>query len=59
VTVSGIAVTGADSTNYTFNPTASATANITVRALLVTATGIDKVYNGTTTASVTLADNRL
>ena len=39
VTVDGIAVTGADAGNYTFNTTAAATADIAQRALTVTATG--------------------
>jgi uncharacterized repeat protein (TIGR03803 family) len=59
VGVSGIAIAGADAGNYTFNTTASTTANITARALTVTATGVDKVYDGATAAAVTLADNRL
>src|SRR5207245_2741517 len=59
ITVSGISVTGTDAANYTFNSTASATANITTRSLSVTATGSSKVYDGTTSATVTLTDNRL
>ncbi len=59
VTISGITVTGADSGNYTFNTTATDTANITKAALSVTATAVDKVYNGLTTAGVTLGDNRV
>jgi hypothetical protein len=59
VTVSGINVTGADAGNYTFNPTASATADVTPRALVVTATGQNKVYDGTTAATVTLSDDRI
>jgi predicted RNA-binding protein len=59
VTVSGITVTGADSGNYTFNTTASTSANITARALTVTVAGQNKVYDGTTAATVTLADNRI
>src|SRR5439155_731910 len=58
ISVSGIAVSGVDSGNYTFNNTASTTANITARSLSVTATGVNKVYDGTTSATVTLADNR-
>jgi|GEM_PF-321785 len=59
VTVTGISISGADAANYTFNTTASTTANITARPLTVTATGINKVYDGTTVASVTLATNKL
>jgi hypothetical protein len=59
VSVSGIAISGTDAGNYTFNPTASTTADITPRALAVSATGVSKVYEGTTAATVTLSDNRL
>jgi hypothetical protein len=59
VSVSGIGITGTDAGNYTFNTTASITANITARALTVTATGVNKVYDGTTAATVTLSDNRI
>ena len=59
VSVSGISVTGTDASNYTFNTTTTTTANITARALTVSATGVNKVYDGTTTATVTLSDNRV
>ena len=59
VNVIGIAVTGTDSGNYTANTTASTTANITQATLTVSATGVDKVYDGTTNATVTLSDNRI
>ena len=59
VSVAGISISGTDATNYTVNTTTTATANITQRALTVTATGINRVYDGTTTAYVTLADNRV
>src|SRR5690606_25909434 len=59
VSVTGIGISGTDAGNYTFNTTASATANITARALTVTATASDKVYDGTTAATVTLGDNRV
>src|SRR5205823_2602032 len=59
VSVSGISVSGTDAANYTFNSTASTTANITARSLSVTATGMNKVYDGTTSATVTLADDRV
>src|SRR6185503_4102199 len=35
------------------------TADITARSLTVSATGVNKVYNGSTTATVTLSDNRV
>ena len=59
INVSGIGLGGADATNYTFNTTASASADITARALTVTASGVDKVYDGNTAATVTLGDNRV
>jgi len=59
VTVSGISVTGTDSANYTWNASTTTTANITPTALVVSATGQNRVYNGTTTATVTLGDNRI
>src|SRR5207248_8079251 len=59
VSVTGISISGADAANYTANTTASTTADITARALTVSATGANKVYDGTTVASVTLSDNRV
>ena len=60
VSVTGISISGADASNYNLlNTTASASANITPRALLVSATGISKVYDGNATASVTLSDNKV
>jgi len=35
-----------------------AAADITARSLSVTATGVNKIYDGTTSATVSLADNR-
>ncbi|TAN70186.1 MAG: filamentous hemagglutinin N-terminal domain-containing protein, partial [Methylobacter sp.] len=51
--------TGADVNNYTITDQPSTTANITARGLTVTASGIDKIYDGSTAAAVTLNDNRL
>ncbi|MBY0578964.1 MAG: hypothetical protein K2P57_07960 [Burkholderiales bacterium] len=59
VSVTGITVTGTDAANYTFNTTANTSANITPAALTVTATGTNRVYNGLTSDTVTLADNRV
>src|SRR5262249_41210944 len=50
---------GTDASNYTANTTASTTADITLRSLSISATGQDKVYDATTNAIVTLADNRV
>src|SRR5207247_839579 len=59
VSVSGIAITGADAANYAANTTATTTANITARSLSVSASSVNKVYDGNTTATATLSDNRL
>src|SRR5437870_8005347 len=48
VSVVGIAVYTAESGKYTENTTASTTANITAKTLTVTATGVNRVYDGTT-----------
>ncbi|MEZ0262442.1 MAG: YDG domain-containing protein, partial [Alphaproteobacteria bacterium] len=58
VTVTGINLNGADAGNYTFNSTATTTANITPFALTVGATGVNRVYDGTVNATVTLTDDR-
>jgi hypothetical protein len=60
VSVSGIAISGPAAGNYTLvDTTATTTASITPRPLTVSATAQNKVYDGTTDASVTLSDNRL
>ncbi len=60
VSVSGIGVSGTDAGNYTLaSTTASTSANITVRTLTVSATGQNKVYDGTTTAGVTLSSDQV
>src|SRR5207247_3049951 len=59
VSVSGISISGTDAPNYTFNAAATTTADITPRGLTVSAHGINKVYDGTTTATVTLSDGRV
>src|SRR5207253_566592 len=59
VSVTGIAISGLDAGNYSANTTASATANITARSLTVSATGVNKVYDGTVAATVNLSDNRI
>src|SRR5205085_1974265 len=59
VSVSGISISGSDAANYTVNPTASTTADITARPLTVSATGVNKAYDGMTAATVTLADDKV
>ena len=58
VNVSGLTLSGAKSGNYTLTQPTT-TANITKRSLTVTATGVNKTYDGTTTATATLSDNRV
>jgi hypothetical protein len=59
VNVTGIAVTGVDAANYSANTTASTTADIAARTLTVSATCVNKVYDGTTATTVTLSDDRI
>ncbi|MBP1706632.1 MAG: hypothetical protein H6Q39_356, partial [Chloroflexi bacterium] len=59
VSVSGINVTGPDAGKYTWNTTASTTANISKRPLTIVAIGMNKVYDGTVAATVTFTDNRV
>ena len=60
VTVTGITISGPDAGNYTLAATTSTTtADIIARPLTITATAANKVYDGTTTASVIYGDNRL
>jgi hypothetical protein len=52
VTATGLSLSGADAANYQLASTsASTTADITARSLSISATGINKVYDGTTAAS--------
>jgi trimeric autotransporter adhesin len=59
VTLTGATLTGTDAGNYSLTSVGTQTADITAKPLTVTATGINKVFNGTTTATVTLASNAL
>ena len=54
VTVNGITGSGTDLGNYTFNNSAMTTANITPLAIIVSATGTNKVYDGNTADVVSL-----
>ena len=58
VDVSDISLSGSDADNYTWASTSSTTADIAKAALTVTASGVNKTYDGTSGASVNLADNR-
>ncbi len=59
VSVTGITISGLSAANYTVNTTAATTANITPATLIIDATGNNKAYDGTTTATVGLTDNRV
>jgi hypothetical protein len=59
VTLAGATLTGAKVGHYVLDSVSTAAANITARPLTVTATGINRVYNGTTAATVNLSDNRV
>jgi hypothetical protein len=59
VTLTGASLSGADAPNYVLDSVATTTANITPRALTVTATGVNKVYDGGISATVNLSDNRV
>ncbi len=58
VLISGLTLNGAAAGNY-FLTAPTASASITARDLTVTATGIEKVYDGTTVATVTLGTDAL
>jgi hypothetical protein len=60
VAISGLGLAGADAGNYVLaSSLASTTATITPAALTVSASGVNKVYDATTNAAVSLRDNRI
>jgi filamentous hemagglutinin family protein len=60
ISVAGISASGADAGNYVLSSNASSTsANITARTLNVSTTGVDKVYDGTTAATVTYGSDKV
>ena len=60
VSVTGISASGASTGNYLLAGTsATTTASVTPKTITVSATGIDKVYDGSTGASVTIAGSGL
>jgi len=59
VTVTGLALAGTNAGNYLLATPVTTTASITARSLTLTAKGVNKIYDGTTTATVTLTDNRV
>ena len=59
VTLAGATLIGADKDNYNLTSVGTTTANITTRPLTVSATGVNKVFDGTVNAQVTLASNKV
>ena len=59
VTAAQIVLSGADLGNYQMLPVSGLTADITPRLLTIVATGNNKPYDGTTTATASLGDNRV
>ncbi|HYS96905.1 MAG TPA: YDG domain-containing protein, partial [Candidatus Dormibacteraeota bacterium] len=60
VSVSGISISGPDAGNYNLtNAIAGTLANITQRDLHVGAAGVNKIYDGTTAATVTLSTDKV
>lgn len=60
VTATALALSGTNAGNYQLASTsATTTADITARALTVSATGLNKVYDGTPAGTVKLSDNRI
>jgi hypothetical protein len=59
VSISGLTLAGTNAANYTLTLPVTNTASITSRGLAITAIGVNKIYDGTTNATVTLADNRV
>ena len=61
VTTTGLRLSGSSSGNYTLDTTTAvtSTAGINPFALSITVTGINKLYDGNTTATVALSDNRV
>nr|WP_232968488.1 YDG domain-containing protein [Pseudomonas putida] len=59
VTVNGISVSGSDAGNYTWNTSATTTADISKANLVIGASGQDKTYDGGVSAGASLNDNRV
>jgi hypothetical protein len=59
VSLRGATLDGVDAGNYTLTSVSTTTANITPRGLTVSATGVNKEYDGNTTATVTLSTDEI
>ncbi len=59
VTASGFTLSGSAAASYSIGTVNASSANITPRDVAVTATGLDKLYDGNPAATVTLSTNKL
>src|SRR5207244_1391915 len=60
VTATGLSLTGSDTGNYQLSSTTATTlADIAARPLTVSATGVNRTYDGSNSVTVTLSDNRV
>ncbi|PUE10843.1 hypothetical protein B9Z51_00355 [Limnohabitans sp. T6-5] len=60
VTVAGLAISGTDADNYNLtNTTATTTAAVTKKDLVISATASDKTYDATTLATVSLSSDKI
>lgn len=59
VVTTAIGIDGADKGNYTITQPTNVRADITAKAIAVAATGVNKVYDGTTASGATLYSNDL
>jgi hypothetical protein len=59
VSLTGASLAGADKDNYTLGSVSDTTADITPRDLTVSATGVNRLYDGTTHATVSLTTDKL
>ena len=60
ITATGLSLTGADAANYSLSSTtAASTGNITAKALSLSYAGVNKVYDSTAIATVTVTDDRV
>jgi hypothetical protein len=57
VAITGLALAGTNAANYSLTQPVT-TASITPASLTITAKGVNKIYDGSTNATVTLLDNR-
>ena len=59
LSITGVTLGGTDAANYSLVTPMNPTANITARDLTLTYTGNNRVYDGTTDATVSVTDDRI